>query len=492
MSVERAVERMRLPGVGGLFLGALALALLAVPANAAPHLGAVDASFGKDGRAMVPIRLRNQAVGYLSEHRLLNTAVATATMAGGRVIVGGERTVAALKSDGKIDRRFGNNGRVNLPLIGEGQTVIKDVAVNANGRILVLAAARFAKGGGLVIVARLSANGEFDSSFADHGLLVTDFGLPAPRPGGPTTPPDAPTDVLPVGLAVDSAGRLVIAGTMVAAIAPCRGAGEQPHRAAYLARLRSDGSLDASFGKAGVVLDGPNLRFDEQHSFMGGVAIHEGNIFYATDRNEGANCEGFGGGLLVRLNKAGGRVPGFGSAGVLSITPEGTRPREIAVDRWGRILVMRDATSEETTFGPRFEVMSRWKADGTLDASFGHGGEIAVKLPGEESEFDAFSVDARGRPLLAGRIAPPRTRSQEERSVTAPPKFVLMRLRVSGLADRSFGRKGRVVTGFGHGSRAAATDITIRGKRAIVAGPLLSAHIDPRNGFALVRYWLGR
>jgi len=490
MSLRRTVMRMRTKGIGGLLGGALALLLLAAPTSAAPQPGALDASFGKGGRELVPIPLRNKAVGYLTEHRLSNIVVAGASMAGGRFAVAGERTVVALQSDGRIDRRFGRNGRVNLPVVSEGQTIIKDVAVDSEGRILVLAAARFANGGGLAMIARLSSRGRYDTSFANNGILVSDFGLPAPRPMGPSALPSPTPDVFPVGLAVDSSGRPVIAGSMVAAIAPCRDSGEQPHHAAYLARLLPDGSLDASFGEGGVVLDGPNLGFHEQHPFMGGVAVHNDAIFYATDQDEAANCEGFGGGLLVRLNAAGGRDPSFGSAGILSITPEGTRPRKIAVDRWGRILVMRDTTSEGA--GRRLVVVNRWNANGTLDAGFGHGGEVAVELPGEESEFDAFSVDTRGGSLLAGRIAPPRSHSEEKRSISAAPKFLLVRLTASGRPDHSFGKRGRIITGFGPGTRVGATDIAVSDKRAIVAGPAVSGHLDPPSGFALARYWLGR
>jgi uncharacterized delta-60 repeat protein len=455
--------------------------------------GDLDPSFGRSGRVLAPVRIQNQAIGSLEAHNWMETAVATAVAPGGRVVVAGERTVATFQRNGKIDRRFGSNGRVNLPVIGEGQTIVKDVAVGSSGHILVLAAARFAKGGGLAIVARLSASGEFDISFADNGILLTDFGLPAPQLStGPSAPPEAPTDVLPTDLVVDDQGRIVIAGTTVAAIAPCRSAGEQPHHTAYLARLLPGGSLDASFGKGGVVLDQQDPFYKEQHPFMGGLAVHGSTIYYATDQNDSASCEGYGGGLVVGLDEAGARDPGFGSAGVLGVTPGESRPHQIAVDHKGRILVMRDAMTEEAKHVSRFEAVSRWRPNGTPDTGFGHNGEVAVKLPGEEGGLEALAVDGRGRPLLAGGFAPARTPSQAKRRVFAPPKFVLIRLSASGRPDPTFGRQGRVVTGFGHGSRAAATDIAIRGKRAIVAGPMLGGHIHGGQGFALARYALSR
>src|SRR6478609_8135489 len=286
---KTAIQRLR-----WLLPLAAALLLTSMTGAAWAHAGSLDHSFGTGGRGLIPVCVRNH--GFVEEPAWLHTPVRTAVGSEGRIIVAGERTAMALRRDGRIDRRFGHNGRVNLPVIGEGQTIIEDVAVDSEGRILVLAAARFAKGGGLTIVARLSANGVLDSSFAGNGILLTDFGLPAPQPTGPSATPGAPTDVLPVDLAIDSQGRLVVAGTTVAAIAPCRDAGEQPQHAAYIARLLSGGGLDTSFGDGGVILDERNPFYVEQHPSMGGLALHEGQIFYATDQNDAASCEGFGGG----------------------------------------------------------------------------------------------------------------------------------------------------------------------------------------------------
>jgi uncharacterized delta-60 repeat protein len=447
------------------------------------HPGSLDTSFGHKGLALTPVRERNEAVGYLEARSWLHNIVAVATMRGGRVVVAGERTVAVFRRDGRIDRRFGNNGRVNLPTPGGGETIIKDVAVDPSGRIVVLAAVRLPNDGGLVIVGVLSPTGMFDNSFADRGILLTDFGLPAPQPMGPGATPGTPNDVLPTGLAIDGQGRIVIGGTTIAAISYCRDGGDQPRHAAYLARLQPDGSLDPSFGNGGVVLDERHPFYIEQHPFMGGIAVDGPSVYYTTDRNDAASCEGFGGGLLVRLNEAGDRDPSFGSGGVLDVTPPESRARQIAIDRWGRVLLLRYAGG--------FYVVSRWNPDGTLDTDFGHGGEIAVKRPGEESGFEAMAVDGRGRPLLAGRIAPSRTPFQAKHHIFPPPKFALIRLDSSGRSDRSFGKGGRVVTGFGRGSRAVATDIAISGKKAILAGPILSSRIQPRQGFGLARYQLG-
>ncbi len=480
----RSQIRIHRRGRPWLWMAAVALLLTSMTGTAAARPGDLDPSFGDRGLLVTPVRERNVEVGILRQPGRLGAVVATDDMPGGRVVVAGERTVAVLRRDGKIDRRFGNNGHVDLPVAGEGQTLIKDVTVDAGGRILVLAASRFAKGGGVAMVTKLSGGGKFDTSFGDDGILLTDFGLPAPQIVDPHGPTGTPVDVLPEDFAIDGQGRLVVAGTTVAAIAPCRDAGEQPHHSAFLARLLTDGNLDAGFGKGGVMLDQREPVNLEQHPSMGGVAVHGGAIYYATDQNDGANCEGFGGGLLLRLDESGGRDPSFGSAGLLGITPPESRARQIAVDRRGRIVVLRDASLTETQYGPGFEVLSRWNADGTLDTGFGRNGEVAIRLPGEGSSVDALAVDPRGRPLLAGRVSP-------VFAGRVSPRFILVRLTAHGRPDHSFGKHGRISTPF-PGVRASATDIAIRGKRAIVAGPTLGNRLGSGQGFALARYRLDR
>ncbi len=406
----------------------------------------------------------------------------------GRTVVAGERSLAVYLRDGRLDSHFADHGKLSLPLLSGALPTIEDIAVDTEGRVAIAGTARQPTGGAAAMIVRFLPNGALDPSFggSGHGILLTDFGLPAIQgPPGVGDPP-APAQVTARSIAIDSLGRIVIAGGAVAFMGYCRSAGYQRHHHIYLARLTPDGALDSDFGQDGWVVN-------DQQAWMGGMILTQtGKPTYITDQNDAISCEGFGGGLMVRLRGNGGPDLTFGANGQQSVSPEESRPRQIAIDRDGRILVLRDATSSETKHGPDFQVLSRWNADGSFDSGFGtKRGMSVLKLPGGESSLNALTVDLRGRPLLAGKTTSARTAYEVEHRIFPRTRFVLVRLRTSGRLDRRFGEGGRVATRFGRGSKAVATDLLISGKnRVLAAGPVVGEAIAGRRGFALARFKL--
>jgi hypothetical protein len=76
-------------------------------------------------------------------------------------------------------------------------------------------------------------------------------------------------------------------------------------------------------------------------------------------------------------------------------TVEGARVVDAAVDRRGRVVLLR---------GPSFPSLVRLTPTGAVDSSFGSGGSVA--LPGDPdhgAEASALAIDRRGRILVAGR-----------------------------------------------------------------------------------------
>jgi uncharacterized delta-60 repeat protein len=486
MPRTRTAEQVRAKRSTWLALWPVVVALLlALNGSALARPGDLDRSFGEGGRVLTLVPKRRPPTGNLEIRSWLNTPVSTAIGTGGWTVAAAERTVVAYQRDGQPDRHFGRNGRVNVPQPEGTQTTIEDVAIDAEGRVVVIATVRGTLAGAAVMVLRLLPNGRPDTSFwgPGQGVLLTDFGLPAPVPRGPSAPPQSPVTVEAEGIAIDSQGRLVIAGAAVSFIGPCRGAGEQPHHRIYIARLLPDGNLDPGFGKGGTVVN--------DQPWLGDIALDgSGQAIYTTDLNDAAGCEGYGGGLMARLDAAGALDTSFGNGGVQSVSPAQTRPLRIAIDRSNRILVMRNATSGESKYLVSFHVVSRWNADGSLDASFGTDGETAIPLPGEGRGLNALAVDSRGRALLAGSIAPTRTTKQVRRHEWPRPRFVLVRLQASGRLDGTFGANGLAITGFGRGSRAVATDLAVRGNLALAVGPARSPEIAPRRALGLARYRL--
>jgi uncharacterized delta-60 repeat protein len=139
--------------------------------------------------------------------------------AGANDVGGPSRLVLArYNGDGSLDGSFGTGGVVTTDVSGPGSSVSR-VAVQPDGRIVVA--------GGQFVLARYDRGGNLDGSFGTDGLVFTDFGLSYPSAGD---------------LVLQENGRIVVAGRV----------GLSDSQIA-LARYESDGSLDSSFGRAGLV-----------------------------------------------------------------------------------------------------------------------------------------------------------------------------------------------------------------------------------------------
>lgn len=147
---------------------------------------------------------------------------------------------AAANARGSLDTTFGTGGRVLLPGPGpfppQGPEGNDDLwtASAPGGQMVILAAGH---------VMRFQANGKADPSFGVDGSVAVAV--------------ESGRGFAPVGIAVDSQGRVLIAGTSTpppGTLNPLpdgSGGGPAPTRATVL-RYLPDGSLDPSFGKGGV------------------------------------------------------------------------------------------------------------------------------------------------------------------------------------------------------------------------------------------------
>ena len=210
--------------------------------------GTPDGSFGSKG---------------LVVERLQGSAAAPAALAiapNGKIVAAGERTTGSLDNpgvlvaarfnpDGSRDATFGSNG-VAAPDLGDLKpTRANALRLLADGRILVGGRAdeQFA-------LARLTAAGELDPSFAAAGVNVT-------------SPPGSSSLTT---MEVDGAGRIVAAGTA----SNINGQGQLA-----LARYLPQGKLDPSFGAGGFIVD--RRAFDPGAS----LALSSDGTILATGRS---------------------------------------------------------------------------------------------------------------------------------------------------------------------------------------------------------------
>lgn len=233
--------------------------------------GQPDTSFGDNGKLVLP-----------GDFSVLGFTVD----AQGRILLGGIQfgangypmAVRRLRADGSIDTGFGDNG---LRLISpDVRANAQQLRVQADGRILV---AGNSNGGGAwtgtssgrITVARLSADGQLDTSYASNGIRVIDFGG------------DERSSAYPdLRMALSADGKLTLARAVV-----------EPVSAVRLARLLPSGQPDTTFAPQGkrsllqqtysTLTLGKVLLTPQRLLIAGVYNLGDQRVFYATALSDG-------------------------------------------------------------------------------------------------------------------------------------------------------------------------------------------------------------
>ncbi len=182
----------------------------------------------------------------------------------GRIVACGERYtgtawesfVLRLNSDGTTDGGF---GIVELDITTNGDDNATDITMQSDGRVVVCGTAQSITGGGMFI-ARLNANGSFDSSFGNGGKLVLDVGGEGA---------DAANSIR-----VQDDGKILVCGVL----------DTQNGYRIGVTRLLVDGTLDAGFATNGTFE--ANIGIDDWA--MPSIALQpDGKILIGTDNSTG-------------------------------------------------------------------------------------------------------------------------------------------------------------------------------------------------------------
>jgi uncharacterized delta-60 repeat protein len=333
---------------------------------------------------------------------------------------------------------------------------------------LVLAGSGFEAGGTFVLV-RLNADGSPDTGFGSGGRTST-------RVSAIAESDFDPSGAFAVALQPD--GRIVAAG--VGTVATDRGARSR----LAVARYNQDGSLDGSFGSGGVAMTAlaDGAASDLQAEGHALVLQPDGRIVVAGS-SDAPGCGGCGG--LARFNPDGTLDGGFGSGGRVQLdTREGDTVFNAAVlEPGGRIALAGGAG------GTQQFLLARYEPSGAPDSSFGGTGTgwRLDEVGTDQATAHGLALQPDGK-LLVGGVA--ELIPQGVGRGSCLECFALARYTASGVLDRSFGRRGRVVTAVGPAGRAvdaAAYDVAVQpdGKVLAAGGALVSR---PAPQAAVLRY----
>ncbi len=294
----------------------------------------------------------------------VDKAQAVVVQPDGRVLVAGSSSnnsnldfaLVRYKPDGSLDNSFHFNGQV-VTVVGGDDDVALGVALQDDDKILACGYTFNGKDRDLALL-RFTTNGSLDPDFGESGIVVLPVG--------------SGNDVA-AAVAIQPDGTILVAGTVE----------EDEDKAGALVRFLSNGSLDLSFGHAGVI------RVDVgDNAEIAAMAIQEdGSIVLAGYYEKEAQRRV----LLTRFLADGSSDDGFGVDGVAE-TPNismDTIGNSLWVQEDGAILV-----AGSVGLGKNKDVaLFRFTRDGKLDRGFG-GGMLRYDMHGEDDVGYGVSANA--------------------------------------------------------------------------------------------------
>ncbi len=354
--------------------------------TAAP--GDLDTTFGSGGKVTTDFNFSG--------------ANSVAVQADGKIVVAGSGefgyriALARYHANGSLDNSFGNGGRV-VTSVGD-RSAASGIAIQADGKIVIAVFSNGSSSVGIFAVVRYENNGSLDTSFDGDGKVIIDMGNF-----------NVANDIV-----IQPDGKIVVVGGS-------RVVGSSNYAFA-VARLNSDGSLDASFDGDGRVITSLG-----SYSFTGAAAVAlqtDGKIIAAGHSGSTHSTADF---ALVRYNADGSLDASFDGDGrvITAVSSSFDGAFAVAVQTDGKIVAAGN------TQGNMMAVV-RYNINGSLDTSF--DGDGIVLTPGFDDDYAASVViQSNGKIVAAGTI---------------DPNFALVRYNPNGSLDTSFGGDGIVTTNF--------------------------------------------
>jgi uncharacterized delta-60 repeat protein len=304
----------------------------------------------------------------------LGTSSAVAIQSDGKIVVAGSNSgdfeVIRLNADGSLDASFANNGAGRFSF-STGIDNAYAVALQSDGKIVVAGSANTSNLGGTIGLMRLDGSGLLDNSFGTGGFVTN-------RASG--------TSGRANGIAIQQDGKILIAGLNVF-----------PNYCS-LVRFNANGTLDASFGSSGEILETPGSLGDGNT----GVAVRsDGTIVTSASL--------FNGGEIFAYNPDGTPEKAFGdyiNGQRTSTVSTPYRLNGIALEADGKLIVYG---ATQGSGQPGAFAISRYAAVGDLDTSFGSNqGNTYLSFPNNANIGAARAVVLQrdGKIVVAGGEQP--------------------------------------------------------------------------------------
>lgn len=395
--------------------------------------GDLDPTFGIGGKVVTDF---NSSTDWLSR---------IAVQTDGKIVAIGvthpshRGALARYNPDGTLDATFGNGGKVitvaNVRETAAGLLILPDGKIMISGSIDLPNShdTSFA-------LLRFNSDGSVDPTFGNGGTVTTNINV---------------DDDQAYAIARQADGKIVAAGRRGIQFYPS----EQRKGNVALARYNPDGSLDATFGNGGTVVNDFGQGLESYAIEL--IIQPDGRIIIA-----GESSYAF---LVARYNSNGALDTTFGSGGhaLGNFSNNWDHGRDAVLQSDGKIILV--GVAEVNSPYDSFAV-ARFNSDGSLDQTFGNAGKIVMT---DQGDLNSAVLQSDGKLIALG---------------TSGAAVKLLRFNPNGSLDSTFGSGGTVTTTFG-GSAADGSDLVFQPDGKLLAGCLTSTDIYFNNSdFALARY----
>jgi len=393
---------------------------------------------------------------------------------------------------------FASGGGMVTASFGFGDDYAYNTLLQSDGKIVLAGFASNGKDTDFALV-RLNADGTLDAKFGSEGKVLTPIGLSNDQGGfGAVLQSDGKivvvghsdngtdSDVVVLRYNTDgsldsSFGKDGIVTTDVGGhgelaygvalqsdgkVVLVGGSNDGKQQDLLVARYDTDGSLDAKFGSGGIVTSNFGSGFSEGI----GVVIQPDGSIVVSGASQPATDLDF---ALVRYSAEGTPDSGFGKGGILTTDFSGGMDigtRLVMQPEDGKFIVTGYfSKGSDSDYG-----MVRYNADGTLDGSFGTGGIVTLHQGDGEDQSLSIALLSDGKILVAGNV-----------SIGNTSELVLARYQSDGTLDEKFGVGGIAQQSVG-GFNDRGTSLVVQDDGRIVVGGVSLNGAD--GDFAAVRF----
>ena len=314
--------------------------------------GSFDNSFGNGGKVVTSIGIGAAeifAVAIQSDGKIIAAGYSTEDFD-----IGTDFTIVRYNADGTLDNSFGTGGIVVTDIsISEDQ--IYSIAIQSDGKILATGPTRnFADNVTSFGIARYNSDGSLDGSFGSGGIVTTSI----------SGSRDDPYKVL-----ITSGNKFIVAGRSVPNGSP---------NTVAIAKYNSDGSLDNSFGNAGIV-----SAIDDFGPVTAALQS-DGKIVVASSIDDNGTMDF----ALARFNADGTIDNSFGTGGVVSTNTSDLFGEIISLTIQSDGKIIAAGHSFEGDFQTGKITLARYGTDGSLDNSFGDNGITKTAIGTNDLAYD--------------------------------------------------------------------------------------------------------